>query len=147
MTPREALRQRVLGARRFRYIPDPSGADYAEALANDRWETANEVEARGGADCDGLAVHCVVRAYDDVLMTGAPLGTWALVAGEVLQRGTWRGHMWVEWRDDESTLWCDPTWGWLPDRPEALGYAGNRKPIMRYLYDGIIFSRAEAYTA
>jgi len=50
--------------------------------------------------------------------------------------------MWVELKDGETTLWADPTWGWLPDAPVALG---NRRPLMRYVYDGIVFSRAEAY--
>ena len=148
MTPQEALRQRVFGARRLRYIPDPQGEDFITALASDRWETANETEARGGGDCDAFSVWAVVRAYEDLLMTTAPdqpLGEWALVAGEVLQRRQWTGHMWVELKDGETTLWADPTWGWLPDTPVALGYAGNRRPLMRYVYDGIVFSRAEAY--
>ena len=140
MSPLAALQNKIYSARSLAYIPDPEGKDFIEALALDRWETAAEVEARGGADCDGLSAWAIQRGYEL-----SREGEWALVAGRVKQRGQWAGHAWVELIHEGTRYWADPTWGWLPKRPDAHGYPESRRPVHRWVYDGVIFARQETF--
>jgi len=144
MSPaRASLQHRIYEARSFHYYADPEGKDIVESLALDRWETPAEVEERGGADCDGLSVWCLIRACE----RSSGGGEWALVAGRVKQHGQWLGHAWVELVDDESRWWADPTWGWLPKYPETHGYPSSRVPSLRWVYDPETrtFPRQESY--
>lgn len=135
--------------RRWRYIPDAEGRTPLERLLNDVWETPEEVEARGGADCDGLSVWALVRAYESVLGVVGPtdlLGEWALVAGEVSQQRAWLGHAWCELiLPDGARLWGDPTWGWPPTSPAQQGYGSTRRPKWRWAFTGTIFAGQEGY--
>ena len=121
MNPVAALQNKVFSARSFHYLPDPEGADVVQSMMLDRWETPAEVEARGGADCDGLSVWACVRGWEM-----AHEGSWYLVAGRTKQRQQWIGHAWVELIHEEVRLWADPTWGWLPKPPVDHGVPLSR---------------------
>lgn len=123
----------ISDARRFRYLADADGPDPLIRLLNDEWDTAQEVEARGGADCDGFSLWTIERAAAAIADPAAHLYA---VAGLVRQSGRWLGHMWVGVEADGETSWCDPTWQKLTMSPQALGYPSTRLPSQRWLYVG-----------
>lgn len=134
MTALDVLRETILDERRhYAYIPDPEGFDAFSRLLNDEWDTAKEFEARGGGDCDGWVGHCVERGEEAEERLNQKPAAWYAVEGEVLWRGEWIGHHWVELVTRDGTYWADPTWGLAP----ADGaYPKERRPVKRWRYKG-----------
>lgn len=149
MTARDVFAE-IVAVDRFGYVPDSTSKDVMVQLLEDTWDTAEEVERRGAADCDGHAIWCLHRGAElalAYLTPVAPLGEWRLVAGVVLQRGLWLGHAWcalaLPGRDEE---WADPTWHLGPCSPQAMGYPTTRRPRHRWVHlGGGQFDRQEDY--
>ena len=137
---RAALMDACLAIRAYRYLPDTVTTLDGMVVPVDIWDTLAEFEARQGGDCDGHACWTIERAA-----LRAP-GPFYFVAGEVLVRGTWNGHAWVELDEPDERLWADPTWGHGPQSPRALGYPATRRPWKRWRYAGEgLFDREEDY--
>lgn len=102
----ESLGAWIKEARRsgaLQFIPDPKGS-------LDRWCTPSATLARGGGDCDDLAVLCVS------VLRAAGLRAWVVVG--------WRGresHAWVEGHDERGAFLLEATsgevWGLKGARP------------------------------
>lgn len=138
----QALTRAVEEARAFAYIPDPEGLNPLDAMLKDHWETAQEVEAAGGADCDGQSIWACLRAC--ALAEGR--GTWRILVGRVKVQGAWLGHMWVEVIDEGGRRWwADPTWHLMPADPSAMGFPALRQPVEGYRFDGVIFDGPIGY--
>lgn len=134
------LTDACFAVRRYRYIPDTVTVD-GMTIPVDVWDTLREFEQRGGGDCDSMAIFAIEMAERD------EPGAYYFVAGEVLIRGEWSGHAWVELRvSDTEILWADPTWGEVPQEPRALGYPATRRPVKCWRYAGNgQFDREEDY--
>lgn len=88
----------------LRFIPDPKGQ-------LDRWCTPSATLARGGGDCDDLAILCVSA------LRSSGCRAWIIVG--------WRGresHAWVEGHDERGAWLLESTSGqvWMLEgkRPE-----------------------------
>lgn len=138
MTPLDVLSQAVGECQRFRYIPDPQ----REGREIDYWETPAEVEAKGGADCDGLSVWTIAHAYKLGWESNQRL-TLRLVVGTVQVDMQARGHAWVELEDGDQRWWGDPTWF---EGPWPIQQFTGRQPLYAFTYDGLLFSEKRAYT-
>lgn len=105
MTPQDALDQAITERMaRFRYIAGEPGGRL------DYWDQPAEVEARGGADCDGLTIWCLWRASQL-----CPAGCYWFVRGTVQGQG----HAWAEIRmAGQARIWADPTGGRHCTTPE-----------------------------
>lgn len=137
VTAVEILGEYVHKAKRFTYIPDgDGGGDKLKAFLEDTWDTASEVEHRGGADCDGSAIWTLQRADEYASTLGISTAKWCFVCGLVRQRGEWLGHAWVSLIEEGNETWADPTWGLGPTAPASLGYPSSRLPLVRWTHKG-----------
>ena len=142
MTPRDALMEACFRARAYRYLPDEITTPDGVVVPIDVWDTRSEFEARRGGDCDGFTCWAMEHAA-----LAAPDAALWFVAGEVLIRGQWIGHAWIELQSEDATLWADPTWGHGPQAPTSLGYPTTRRAVKRWRRVGYgpLFGQEEAY--
>lgn len=82
-------------AKRLRYIPDPE---------RDIWQSPAQTLARGGGDCEDLAILSVSLLRHVALCAH-------LVVGQVWQNRRWNGHAWVEGRDSQGWYLLEATNG------------------------------------
>lgn len=120
MRARPAAEAGLAWSRQYRYLPEL--VEY--------FETAREVERRMGADCDGLCVGAIQKAWS---LGDAPQAPAWFVIGDTAQGA----HAWPQWEIDGERLWGDPTPGW----PTGLHpvYWWQRTPRWWYRYDGECF--------
>lgn len=141
VTPREAVTEACFRARNYQYLPDEVVTPDGVVVPIDVWGTLREFEARRGGDCDDFTCSTI-----EIAERAAPDGAYWFVAGEVLVRGQWIGHAWVEIETEDARLWADPTWGRVPQPPSTLGYPASRRPWKRWHYAGKgLFDHEETY--